>query len=159
RRAILMGTTVGYVSVVCVYVWGDVVFAFLVNSYGAVALFVYLAIALSQVVLRKRLDREDPAALKLKMWLFPWLSYATIALMLSVIAAMALLPSTQTQFVMSGVTLVVILLSYELRRRYGRKPGEEAGNDAADLPADPSLDPSAEGLEEESDMQPVAARP
>lgn len=165
RRAILLGTTVGYVSVVCVYVWGDVVFAFLVNSYGAVALFVYLAIALSQVVLRKRLDREDPAALKLKMWLFPWLSYATIALMLCVIAAMALLPSTQSQFLMSGVTLIIILFSYELRRRYGRKPGDEAGNAAADLAADPSmdpsaeLDPSAEGLQAEPDQQPVAARP
>jgi GABA permease len=85
--------------------------------------------------------------------------------MLSVIAAMALLPSTQTQFVMSGVTLVVILLSYELRRRYGKRPGEEAGNDAADLPADPSmdpsaeLDPSAEGLHGEPDKQPAAARP
>lgn len=136
RRAILLGTTAGYISVVCVYMWGDVVFAFLMNSYGAVALFVYLAIAISQVVLRKRLDREDPGALKLKMWLFPWLSYATIALMLLVIAVMAFLPSTQSQFIMSGVTLVEILLSYELRRRYGRKPGAEYD---AELPVEPQV--------------------
>ena len=59
--------------------WGDVVFNFLINSYGAVALFVYLIIAISQVILRRRTERTAPGTLKLKMWLFPWLSYATIA--------------------------------------------------------------------------------
>lgn len=139
RRAILLGTTVGYVSVICVYLWGEVVFTFLVNSYGAVALFVYLVIAISQVVLRKRLDRDDPAALKLKMWLFPWLSYATIALMLTVIAAMAILPTTQSQFLMSGLTLIVILLGYEMRRRYGRRPESE--------PTEPSQAEVASGVQ------------
>jgi GABA permease len=139
RRAILLGTTVGYLSVICVYLWGDIVFTFLVNSYGAVALFVYLVIALSQVVLRKRLEREDPASLKLKMWLFPWLSYATIALMLAVIAAMALLPSTQSQFLMSGLTLVVILLGYEVRKRFGRRPDSEATEPPR---AGPAADPA-----------------
>ncbi|MGY2747361.1 amino acid permease [Arthrobacter sp. UYCu723] len=129
RRAILPGTTVGYVSVICVYLWGDVVFGFLVNSYGAAALFVYRVIAASQVVLRNRLGREDPTALKLKMWLFPWLSYATIALMLSVIVAMAILPGTQSQFLMSGVTLIVVLLSFEVRRSFGNRPGDD--DDAA----------------------------
>lgn len=117
RRAIILGTTVGYVSVAATYIWGDVVFNFLVNSYGAVALFVYLIIAVSQVVLRRRAERDNPGALRLKMWLFPWLSYATIALMGSVILAMAFLPSTRSQFVMSGVTLAVILVAYEVRRR------------------------------------------
>ncbi|KAA0017379.1 amino acid permease [Antrihabitans cavernicola] len=123
RRAILLGTTVGYVSVAATYLWGDVVFNFLINSYGAVALFVYLIIAISQVVLRKRLERDDPGSLRLKMWLFPWLSYATIAVMVIVIVEMALLKSTRSQFLMSGVTLLVILAVYEVRRRLaGRKP-------------------------------------
>lgn len=117
RRAIVLGTTVGYVSVAATYIWGDVVFNFLVNSYGAVALFVNLVIAVSQVVLRRRAERNDPGSLRLKMWLFPWLSYATIALMATVILAMAFLPSTRSQFVMSGVTLAVVLVAYEVRRR------------------------------------------
>ncbi len=71
------------------------VFGFLVHSYGAVALFVDFVIAAPDG-LRKRLDREDPTALKLTMWLFPWLSYATMALMLAVIVAMAILPDTQS---------------------------------------------------------------
>lgn len=67
RRAILLG----YISVAATYRSGDIVFNFLVNSYGAVALFVYLFIGVSQVVLRKHLEREEPEALELKMWLFP----------------------------------------------------------------------------------------
>lgn len=121
RRAILLGTVVGFASVIAAYTSPNVVFEFLVNSYGAVALFVYLAIALAQVRLRKRLEREDPAALKLRMWLFPWLSYATIALMGAVIVAMAILPSSRTQFWLSLLTLAVILVGYELRRRGNRK--------------------------------------
>lgn len=128
RRAILAGTTVGYVSVAATYIWGDVVFNFLINSYGAVALFVYLIIAISQVVLRRRAERDNPGALKLKMWLFPWLSYATVALMAAVILAMAFLPGTRSQFIMSVVTLLVVLASFEVRRwRSRRAPhGEEA---------------------------------
>ena len=119
---------------------GDVVFSFLVNSYGAVALFVYLMIAISQVALRKKLDR-DPEALSLKMWLFPWLSYATIVLMGAVIAAMAVLPTTRSQFLMSGLTLIFILISYQIRKvlrsRRTAEPG--AGEEEATLaPASPT---------------------
>jgi len=119
RRAILAGTVVGYVAVAAAYISPDTVFAFLVNSYGAVALFVYLAIAISQVVLRKRLEATDPGSLSLRMWFFPWLSYATIALMGTVIAAMAFLPTTRSQFWLSAVTLVLILIGFEVRRRRG----------------------------------------
>ena len=120
RRAILAGTVIGYVSVIAAYTSPDLIFQFLVNSYGAVALFVYLSIALAQVRLRRRLEREDPDKLTLKMWLFPWLSYATIALMGGVILAMALLPSTRSQFWLSAVTLALILIGFEIRRRRGK---------------------------------------
>ncbi len=36
---------IGYASVIAAFVSPDLVFSFLVNSYGAVALFVYLMIA------------------------------------------------------------------------------------------------------------------
>lgn len=141
RNAILAGTVIGYVSVIAAYTSPDLIFSFLVNSYGAVALFVYLMIAISQVVLRKRIEAEDPAALTLKMWLFPWLSYATIGLMAAVIVAMAVLPKTRSQFILSVVTLVVIVICYELRRRHVRShksggPGQGLEKDGADVPVD-----------------------
>ncbi|WP_406643208.1 amino acid permease [Amycolatopsis sp. WGS_07] len=131
RRAIIAGTVIGYVSVIAAYTSPNLIFQFLVNSYGAVALFVYLAIALAQVRLRKRLQNTDPGALSLKMWLFPWLSYATIALMAAVILAMAFLPSTRSQFWLSAVTLALILIAYQFRKRRPAGPAATAETDAS----------------------------
>lgn len=129
RRALLAGTVVGYLSVFAAYVSPDLVFAFLVNSCGAVALFVYVIIAVSQVRLRRQ---ADPAQLPLKMWFFPWLSYLTIALVVVVIAAMAVLPDTRSQFWLSLVTLAVVLAGYEVRRRRAPTPAPPIGG--ADRP-------------------------
>lgn len=134
RRAILAGTVVGYASVLAAYLSPEVVFAFLVNSYGAVALFVYLLIAIAQVRMRRQLEREEPEALTLKMWFFPWLSYLTIALMGLVIVAMAVLPGSRAQFWFSLVTLVVIAVSYETRRLRERRRNSPVSG-VADLPA------------------------
>ena len=54
----------------------DTVFLFLLNSSGAIILFVYLMICISQIILRRR---TDPAELRVKMWLFPVLSVLTAA--------------------------------------------------------------------------------
>lgn len=134
RRAILAGTVLGFASVVAAYVSPDEVFAFLINSYGAVALFVYLAIAVSQVVLHRRLEREQGSGgVRMAMWFFPWLSYLTIALMAAVIVAMAFIPDTRSQFWLSLVTVAVVLVAYEVRRRYG--PTEPHGSTDARSPA------------------------
>ena len=147
RKAILAGTAVGYVSVVAAYTSPDLVFNFLVNSYGAVALFVYLAVAISQVVLRRRLEREDPGSLTLKMWLFPGLSYATIAAMAAIILAMAFDASTRSEFWLSIVTVVVTLLAYEIKvRMQGRhhdEDGPSSGAPATEEPAPAPAQPAA----------------
>ena len=119
RRALLAGTVVGFASVVAAWASPDVVFQFLINSYGAVALFVYLLIAFAQVRMRRRLERTEPERLTLRMWLFPWLSWATIAGMAAVILAMAFLPDSRQQFWISLLTVAVVLVAYEIRRRRG----------------------------------------
>ncbi len=117
RRALLAGTSVGYLSVIAAWISPDVVFAFLINSYGAIALFVYLAIAVAQLRMRRALERADPSRLTLKMWLFPWLSRLTVALLALVILTMAVLPTTRPQFWLSLLTVAVVLTAYEVRRR------------------------------------------
>jgi GABA permease len=52
--AILLSTVVGFLCVIAAYVSPDTVFLFLLNSSGAVILFVYLLICISQYVLRRR---------------------------------------------------------------------------------------------------------
>jgi gamma-aminobutyrate permease len=126
RRAILAGTVVGFISVIFEVFSPDRVFAFIVNSYGAVALFVYLMIAISQVVLRRRADR-DGRELTLRMWLFPWLSYLTIGAMAAVAGAMAVLPDTRTQFFVSLLTVLVVLGAYQARVAHGRRRADLRG--------------------------------
>lgn len=145
RRAILAGTVVGFISVVFAFFSPDLVFPFIVNSYGAVALFVYFMIAVSQVRLRRKMEREG-VEIPLKMWGFPWLSYVTIAAMGCVIAAMAFLPSTRAEFFLSLVTVAVILGAYQVRLVRARR--RSAAARLADVPH-----------QETRDATPQASRP
>jgi GABA permease len=52
--AILASTVVGFLGVIAAYVAPDTVFQFLLNSSGAIILFLYLIICVSQFVLRRR---------------------------------------------------------------------------------------------------------
>ena len=117
-RAILAGTVIGAGAVVMSYVSPGVVFAFLVNSYGTVAIFVYLLIAFSELRLRRRLEREAPEKLVLRMWGFPFLTYAAIAGMLAIVAAMAFIPDQRPPLAMGVASLGALVLIYELRRRF-----------------------------------------
>ena len=118
-RAILLGTLFGYGTVIMSYVSPDTVFAFLVNSYGTVAIFVYLLIALSQLRLRARLEREDPARLRIRMWAYPYLTYVAIAGMLGIVLAMAFIPEQRTPLVFGLISLGLLLLGFLARVRFG----------------------------------------
>ncbi|MDI3385506.1 amino acid permease [Streptomyces sp. B-S-A8] len=157
QRAILLATVLGYVSVVFAYVSPDTVFSFIVHSYGAVALFVYLLVALSQLRLRRRLEREDPGALTLKMWGYPYLSWFTVAAMALVILTMAVLPSTRLDFGTSLLTLLTVLGAYgviRLRRRAadGPAPTPPSGGPR------PTPLPGPAGPPADSQRPPVPAR-
>ena len=121
-RAILMGTLFGYVAVVMSYVSPDTVFAFLVNSYGTVALFVYLLIALSQLRLRARLEQEEPARLVVRMWGYPYLTYVAIAGMLGILVAMAFIPEQHTPLLFGVISLAILLLAFGVRVLVGKPP-------------------------------------
>lgn len=120
RRAILAGTVAGFAAVVASYVSPDQVFAFLVKSYGTVAIFVYLLIALSELRLRQRLEREDPARLTLRMWAFPYLTWLAIAGMVAILAAMAFIPDQRAPLALGGVSLAGFALVYGLRSAVAR---------------------------------------
>jgi GABA permease len=120
-RAILLATVFGYVSVVMSYVSPDTVFAFLVNSYGTVAIFVYVMIAFSQLRLRARLERDAPARLGVRMWGYPWLTYLTIAAMFGILLAMAFIPDQRTPLLFGLVSLGLLLLAFAVRHRLGAK--------------------------------------
>lgn len=118
-RAILLGSLFGYAAVVMSYVSPDTVFAFLVNSYGTVALFVYLLIAMAQLRLRTQFERNEPSRLKVRMWGFPYLTWAAIAAMLAILLAMAFIPAQRTPLVFGILSLAVLSAAFAVRVRFG----------------------------------------
>lgn len=116
-RAVLLGSLVGFLGVGAAMVSPDRVFAFLVNASGAIMLFVYMAIAVAQIRLRRRGQAAGQGAPALPMWGFPYLSYFSIVSMVAVLLAMMMTPSMATQFWASVLSVVVILVAGFMRRR------------------------------------------
>jgi GABA permease len=125
--AILTGTIFAYVSVAIFYFFPSEVFTWLINASGAIALFVYLLIAISELVMRRRLERDNPEALRIRMWFYPWLTYLSIAGIVAVLVAMFFISSLRPLIIASLISLAVILAAYVLRRQFGppeRDPSE-----------------------------------
>jgi GABA permease len=123
-RAIVTGTLFGYFAVIMNYVSPDTVFAFLVNSYGTVAIFVYLLIALAELRLRKRLEREAPEKLRVRMWGYPYLTVFAIGAMLAIVGAMGFIPDQRTPLIFGIASAGAMLLGYLARRRWGASSGK-----------------------------------
>ena len=114
--AILASTAFGYATVVMSYLSPDRIFAFLVNSYGTVAIFVYVLIALAELRLRRRLEREAPERLRVRMWGYPWLTRITVAGMLAILAAMAVIPDQRVSLAFGLVSAAILLGAWLVRR-------------------------------------------
>jgi GABA permease len=114
--AILASTAFGYATVVMSYLSPDRIFAFLVNSYGTVAIFVYVLIALAELRLRRRLEREAPERLRVRMWGYPWLTRITVAGMLAILAAMAVIPDQRVSLAFGLVSAAILLGGWLVRR-------------------------------------------
>ena len=129
--AILTSTVVGFLCVLAAAVSPGTVFLFLLNSSGAIILFVYLLIALSQLVLRRK---AAPGQLKVKMWFYPWLTLLTIGAIIAVLVLMFLDASTRQQLVLSLVAWAAVLVCYGITKWRGGSVGVDSA--PADLPAD-----------------------
>jgi len=114
--AILAGTVFAYSAVVMSYVSPDKVFAFLVNSYGTVAIFVYVLIAVSELKLRRRLETQMPERLRVRMWGYPHLTRLAILVMLAIVAAMGFIPEQRAPLLFGVVSVAVMLAGFGIRK-------------------------------------------
>jgi GABA permease len=96
-----------------------------VKSNGTVAIFVYVLIALSELRLRRRLDREYPERIVVRMWLFPWLTLVAIAGMVGILAAMAFIPDQRTPLAAGLASLAISVVAFWLIRMRTARPGHE----------------------------------
>ncbi|ATL27778.1 amino acid permease [Streptomyces formicae] len=112
RRAVLASVAFGFVSVVLNLKWPDSVFLYMLNAVGAVLLFVWALIAVSQLRLRRRIEREAPERLVLRMWAFPYLTWAALAAMAAVLGLMVTDDGARPQLLWSaGATGLVLAIA------------------------------------------------
>ncbi|MBW0293035.1 GABA permease [Rhodococcus sp. MH15] len=125
-KGVLACTVAGYFCIAAGYIWPDTIFLFLVNSSGAICLFVYILICVSELRLRRRWERESPEILKFRVWLYPGLPIVVTGLILVILVGMGLNEPTRAEFVQSLVALGVILAAYGVRKSRTRKVGSFA---------------------------------
>jgi AAT family amino acid transporter/GABA permease len=119
-RAILIGTVFGYLAVLASVASPQLLFTFLVNASGAIMLVIYLLVALAQIRRRRVFESDHPERLVVRMWLFPWLSYATVLGIALVLASMLFRSAERAQFAATALSVGVVLVAFWWQRR--RRP-------------------------------------
>jgi GABA permease len=135
-NAILFSSVVGFVCVIAAAFAENTIFAFLLNSSGAIILFVYILIAISQMVLRYR-NRDGEY--RLKMWLFPVLSILTTLAMLAILVQMFFDDKLRSQLLLSLLSWVVVLVLYVLSKKFNEHRAHGQASARTEL-ADQGLD-------------------
>jgi GABA permease len=107
--AILASVAFGFAAVYFNYAFKDTVFDFLLSSSGAVALFVWLVICFTQLRMRGILMREVPEKVTVKMWLFPYLTWATAAMITFVLAYMVYDKDNREVVLLSTLVAAVVV--------------------------------------------------
>lgn len=117
RIAVLVSSVFGFGCVLLSYWRPDDVFPWLLNVIGAVILVVWIFIAVSQLRLRTRLEREAPEKLTVRMWAFPVLTWVALAAMAAIFVLMAREPGTRIQlYSTSAMTVFLALAGYAWQR-------------------------------------------
>ncbi|WP_442932859.1 amino acid permease [Mycobacterium kyogaense] len=125
--AVLLSTAVGFLAVIGNYLLPEKIFGYLLATSGAVALFVYLVIAMSQFVLGRKM-RAAGERPPVKMWLFPYLTVVVIGLIIAVLVLMAFDPKQQQAIGLSVVSAVIIVaLGVIVHRRHGASADDRVG--------------------------------
>jgi GABA permease len=121
--AILASSIVGFLCVIAAAISPDTVFAFLLNSSGAIILFIYCLIGISQIVLRYRSGSEG---LRVKMWLFPMLSILTVAGIVAIVAQMGIQEDSRSQLILSLLSWAIVIAFYFANKWFiARRPVPE----------------------------------
>lgn len=105
RKAVIATTMISIIFLVLNYSVSEGLFFFFLSTLGAISLMVYLIIALSQLKMRRSLDKAG-VKLDFKMWCFPYLTYLVIALIAATLGYMFVNEKYQYETI---VTLVIAI--------------------------------------------------
>ncbi|MFR9674805.1 amino acid permease [Streptomyces sp. TR06-5] len=134
RRTVLASSAFGFFAVLLSHWWPDTLFTWLLNMIGGAILVVWGFVAVSQIRTRRRLEREEPERLVVRMWAFPFLSWVALAAMAAVLVLMARNEETRLQLYFTGGLTLALAAVGLLRQRLAR----HAAADAEAAPVDAS---------------------
>ncbi|VVE85101.1 amino acid permease [Pandoraea sputorum] len=126
RLAVLASTAVGFLMVFANYFLPEYVFSFLLSTTGGIGLLVYLVIAVSQLRMRAKF-RAKGVALPIRMWLYPWLTWAVIVFICGILLTMIWREEQRCEMLTTGalaVGVVAAALIHQWLR--GRRVGQGA---------------------------------
>jgi GABA permease len=116
RLAVLASTAFGFLCVAAHYIVPERIFAFLLATSGAIALLVYLVIAVSQLRMRAQYGFIN-GNIPLRMWYYPWLTWAVILLIAGVLITMFFLPAHRMETVATATLAGGVLIGSFIRER------------------------------------------
>lgn len=98
----------GFGAVLAGIWWPDTVFTWLMNTTGVAILVVWLFIGVAQLRMRRRLEREAPELLTVRMWGFPYLTWVALAGVAGILALMTTTAGNREQLYAAGVLVVAL---------------------------------------------------
>jgi GABA permease len=117
KFAVLASSVAGFVGAFANYAFPGKVFGFLLSTTGAIALIVYLVIAVSQYRMRSHYEAHGQQ-LDFKMWCFPWLTWVVIFFIVLVLAFMGFSENYRYETLLTfAVTAVILVASIIVTRK------------------------------------------
>jgi GABA permease len=106
--AVLLSTGAAFLAVFANYVAPAAVFEFLLASSGAIALLVYLVIAVSQLRMRQKRTAAGEKIV-FKMWLFPGLTYAVMVFIVGTLTIMLFQEAHRIEIIATGILSLLVV--------------------------------------------------
>ncbi|MGW2917571.1 amino acid permease [Streptomyces angustmyceticus] len=124
--AVVASCLFGFAAVIAGIIWPTTVFAWLLNIAGCSVLVVWSIVCLTQLKMRRRLERETPDLLLVRMWGFPYLTWLALAAILGVFAVMAGSSDGRQQLLGTAVVASALAGAGYLKQRRDRRATAEA---------------------------------
>lgn len=114
--AVLASSVIGFLAVPASYLWGADVLDRLLEVVGSTLIVTWFATIASEIVLRRRAER-DGTPLPLKMWGYPYLSWAVAALLFGIVVLAIANDGVRGQVLSTAVVVFLLWLAGTVRAR------------------------------------------
>ncbi|MFI6847387.1 amino acid permease [Kitasatospora sp. NBC_00085] len=117
RAAVLASCLFGFGAVLASKFWPDTVFTWLMNTTGVAILVVWFFICVVQLKMRRRLEREAPELLTVRMWGYPYLTWIAMAAVVGILTLMTTTEGNREQLYAAGVLVALLIGAGLLKQR------------------------------------------